>query len=254
MRIIGIYRIYHKETNQSYIGYSNNLSNLFQKIDSHTHPAFNKIPDQHFGFETIKCLAITDDQFFQISQFKITVWLTCQASTYIKQYDSINNGYNKTDPYDLYRTGSVDKTDNNYISPRIFNSFIKNNQDYFSTESYPTIKLFTKKDSSSTLSRPTTNDTNNTSYTFDQAITLITRTQNNIVVGYHIRKWLEEKGIMYSTVQNNGKKKYWPTDAYTAWFEFSRTGKQFKFTQHAVDELRRMFVEENIQERFSEPF
>lgn len=222
-------------------------------MDSKTHLAFKKIPEDILGFEVLKSFTSSENVFCNLSTFKINVYLVCQASAYIKLYDTLNNGYNKYDPYQIYKLGQY-KAVNYPVIPSVnFNSFVKTHPEFKLLSTYPSVQLLSNKTSSSPKKEKEEDTTSifksdELSKTITKTIEMITDNYTGYVdnrdAGYCIRAWLVSRGILEPIVLKN-QNRYWPTSQYKPYFVFSSTGKQYKVPVETINMLKKMYIEDN---------
>lgn len=95
-KVIGVYRITNKLNGKSYIGQSTNIEN---RINGHRQ-AINRAPDDPRGQSPL----YDDMRKFGIENFEVEILKLCNLDElneweefFINAYDSVNNGYNRTD-------------------------------------------------------------------------------------------------------------------------------------------------------------
>lgn len=259
MRSFGVYRIYDiskfEKQGKSYIGWSNDLLNVLAKFDESIHEGakgiidiknIKSIPEDKLRIETLKQFTVSDALYDELNSFKINAYLICQTSVFIRQYNSIENGFNLCNPYDMYRRG---KTPGSWPSINLesFNQYIKMNSKIFNVSNTPSIDFFRGW-------RTPKNQTSSSEYKSGISITkFVLRFVDSkyyateIEAGHNFRSWMVNKGYMVKIKSKNKAfpYQYAPAEKYKDMFVFSKTGKSHRITLETAKRLEEEYINEH---------
>jgi group I intron endonuclease len=263
-RIAGIYKIINNINNKVYIGESLDIYERWDKhkedLNNNTHHSFKLQQDyniygkEHFNFEIIE--QISNDFYLIVQQCILLIY----EDKYIKEYDSVENGYNLE--YTLEKVLNKEKSMFNdvLISDKNINTLITIKKHIEKTGTYK--KLYNKSNTLTKNQKPRNNNKEN-EYKHDivNNITFPSTVKNTVchilTNGYKLKcpyntifKNLRELNIFYynDDKRNLPNKKYLNTYFLTEiiTYDNGNTLETILVTEDGYDFLKNLLLDNNI--------